>query len=543
MIILIINENTNYTILKIWMKYYIKNNISFIVYTKDYHILPSYFLINNDEYNKYITNNEIVLNNDKSILITEYDFLVSYTINNEKETINLSMNLTDNDLECECSIVGKVFYVPVPNKQKYTTFEIPDFILYQHSNHTNYTIDGIKINGGEKVSDKIVCISLKTSPVAVENEYYENNILFENTICKTVYLDYEYNIFLNKEKMYGVIWHLKCACSTICNLFIKINDITIQNDVHSLNNLFLKYRYNNYLQNFDMVSFIRHPYFRFISCYFNKHVDKTDDDYLKLEGYNKYLLEYDNQDTLLNLITYLNNGNSIDHHTTPIYKMSYFNKYTNLKYKIRFIEKDLNNYLYKFLSKYHILQNNKFENLNYTTKNESNPTPDLLINTNFKYYNTKQWNEYKNTNYVYPNYLEILDEKIIDKLNIFYKNDLEMSNYPKNLLGIINKNIPEDFVSKDYIELNEDLKHMTEIEVKTHYKYYGYTENRKYKYENIPEDFVSKDYIELNEDLKHMTEIESKKHYNFYGYKENRKYKYENIPEDFVSKDYKELNN
>jgi hypothetical protein len=84
--------------------------------------------------------------------------------------------------------------------------------------------------------------------------------------------------------------------------------------------------------------------------------------------------------------------------------------------------------------------------------------------------------------------------------------------------------IPDDFVSKNYIELNHDLKHMTEIEAIYHYVCHGYKENRKYKYENIPEDFVSKDYIELNQDLQHMNELEAKIHYEYNGYKENRKY-------------------
>ena len=50
------------------------------------------------------------------------------------------------------------------------------------------------------------------------------------------------------------------------------------------------------------------------------------------------------------------------------------------------------------------------------------------------------------------------------------------------------------------------------------------TNKKKYKYENIPLDFNPKDYIELNKDLQHMTEIEAKTHYEYQGYKENRKY-------------------
>ena len=71
---------------------------------------------------------------------------------------------------------------------------------------------------------------------------------------------------------------------------------------------------------------------------------------------------------------------------------------------------------------------------------------------------------------------------------------------------------PNDFNPKEYIELNEDLKDMTEIEAKIHYENEGYKENRIYKYENIPDDFNPKDYLEKNEDLKHITEIEAKLH-------------------------------
>ena len=87
---------------------------------------------------QYFTTDENVLHNDKNMIITEYDFLFSYTKDDEKETMVLSTKLTDTDLETEQSIIGRVFYVPVAGKKEYTTFEIPDFILYQHSNHTNF---------------------------------------------------------------------------------------------------------------------------------------------------------------------------------------------------------------------------------------------------------------------------------------------------------------------------------------------------------------------------------------------------------------------
>jgi len=102
------------------------------------------------------------------------------------------------------------------------------------------------------------------------------------------------------------------------------------------------------------------------------------------------------------------------------------------------------------------------------------------------------------------------------------------------------KNIPADFNSIDYKELNGDLQAMTDLQAKMHYNYFGYKENRKYKYENIPEDFNPTEYKELNQDLKHMTTVEVKTPHSNIGYKENRKYK--KIPDDFNPKEYKELN-
>ena len=102
------------------------------------------------------------------------------------------------------------------------------------------------------------------------------------------------------------------------------------------------------------------------------------------------------------------------------------------------------------------------------------------------------------------------------------------------------KNIPFDFNWKEYIELNEDLKHLnSESHAKYHYETQGYSENRKYCYKRIPPDFNWKEYIELNEDLKHLnSESHAKYHYAIQGYSENRKYCYKNIPFDFNWQEY-----
>jgi hypothetical protein len=138
---------------------------------------------------------------------------------------------------------------------------------------------------------------------------------------------------------------------------------------------------------------------------------------------------------------------------------------------------------------------------------------------------------------------EIINIYTLDEIN-YINNNILFSNFlyynSSNIKNI--KNIPEDFNWKDYVEINEVLKNMNELQAKNHYEYYGYKENRKYKYENIPEDFNWNIYIEINEDLKHMNELQAKNHYEYTGYKENRKYKYENIPEDFNWKIYIEIN-
>ena len=75
------------------------------------------------------------------------------------------------------------------------------------------------------------------------------------------------------------------------------------------------------------------------------------------------------------------------------------------------------------------------------------------------------------------------------------------------------------------IQNDVEFKIYNTIEAQQKYLEYWSKKTKKHKFENIPEDFNPKDYVELNEDLKHMTEIESKIHYEYQGYKENRIYK------------------
>ena len=528
MIVLILKDfDKNIDILELWINYYTKQNIPFLIYIEKN--------IENTEINidtKYITQDVSIFKNENILILTEYDFLFSYT-KNENDVMILSTNIT-NIFE-EKSIIGKVFYVPVLNKKKYTTFEIPDFILYKHENHTNYTLDGICINGGEKISESFVCLSLKTSLVAMNTEYYNNDILFDNKVCNIVYTEFVFNIYVNKEKKYAIIWHPKCACTNIIGYFFEFNEIKgkIPHGLVGDNNV---YRYNNYLQGFDIVSFVRHPFFRFISCYFNKHFGK-EDIYLKLNNYEHYLKKYNNKDTLYNFADYLQKGNIIDHHSLPITEMMYFKKYPKLNYNIYHIENNLNEYLYTFFSKYHKQDNNmKFEHIkNITVKNNNN---NNKINENYKYYDFIDWRKYININNGIPDYLYIIDDYLNITLTKIYKNDLIFFKY-KNLHieeNILKVNLPEEFDILRYKELNEDL---------IFFKYKNLHIEKNIIEENIieknilkvilPEDFDLLRYKELNEDFNVFNKDISKKHYIEHGIYENRDYKniYFNIHFDF----------
>jgi hypothetical protein len=96
-------------------------------------------------------------------------------------------------------------------------------------------------------------------------------------------------------------------------------------------------------------------------------------------------------------------------------------------------------------------------------------------------------------------------------------------------------NIPNDFNSKIYKSLHQDLCDLNEDEAAKHYENHGIYENRQYKI--IPSDFNYKEYVILNPDLGDIGEECAKNHYEMHGYYEKRKYKLENSIENI------ELNN
>lgn len=532
-----ISENTNIELLNLWIKHYKMLNIDFKIYYNNKNI---YNKVNNN-LKYYLT--DIILEN--CLELTEYDFLFYYEKDNEDNMV-LSYNIDTNFLYKNI-LIGKVFYVPIEDKKKYTTFEIPDFILYQHSDHTNYTIDGIKINEGNFITNNIVCLNMNISKVVDNNEYYENNILFEGNISKNNYIRYSDCLIVNKEKKYCIIFHPKCASSTITNQFVYYNNITID-DTHCISIEMPKYRFNSYLQNIETICFVRNPYDRFISNYLNKHIEKKDNFYLELPKYKKYLMVI-KEDTISNLVQYIHKNNFfIDEHT-DLYSNFYYHRYKNLKYDIFKIENGIEKILFNFLKKFHHDKEIKYNIENITNKNNKYTK---IENIDFKNFNEIDWKNYlNNNNNKFPNYSDILDDELKDILYEIYKLDFEKFSYNKIYKYYENnKNnelyelfgIEKDFTIEKYRYYNPDLEKINDSECFMHYVNHGKKEGRIYKIVNLPNDFNANMYKYYNPDLEIMTDIECEKHYIKNGINEGRVYKLENIPENFDLCMYKYFN-
>jgi hypothetical protein len=392
-------------------------------------IHPNDFAYFKNLYPYYAANYAIFQIPEFTLELTEKDFLFIYNKNDKEEMV--LQNIQDTSFFNQSILIGKVFYVPIKDKEIFTTFEIPDFILYQHINHQNYQIYGIKINAYQKTSSNIVCFSLSQSELAVENEYYENNILYchfynKINISGNHYFTYMMNVIVNKEKRYGIVWNPKCGCTTITSIFCKINNIDLdKNDQKSLNFHLEKYRYNNYLQDIEFILFVRNPYTRFLSSYIDKHIyKKTDFIYPQLEGFIDYTNKYE-RDCIVNLCDYLCKGGIISQHYTPLSNIEFYQKYKNkLNMQIVKIEDGLNIHLYNFLNKYHsnideyklfdyyensIISHSKFK------KREKN------INSNLKFYNNEELTLYLEENNL--DYDNFLDEDMKKLLFYMYQSD------------------------------------------------------------------------------------------------------------------------
>ena len=429
---------------KVWLNHYRILNLPYNIYIEKEDIR---FFTVNYPYTKNIIN-YIPTN---VTLLTEMDFLMSYTIG-ENDTMVLSYNINENEMLLENNTIGRLFNVPIESKTTCSTFEIPDFIIYKHQSHTNFTVDGIKIkpnpekNNINFVSNSIVSLNMNVSKVAYKDEYYETNIIINNCSNNNknpiffinIYNNVLRNIFVNKEKQYAVVWHAKCACTTINDIFCLVNNIKFnkkQNQHLSLSWLYNKYRYNAYLQNIDIISFVRNPYERILSSYIDKHVFKTESTYLTFEGYTKFVKN--NENTLYNLCNYLLSGEFITQHYTLVSEynnsVSYYN---SLKRTVVKIEDGLNKHLYEFLKKYHTeLECHHLDILNYCTNNNVYKKEQTkLTNTEtevirqLKHFTPEKWLNY------------------LSKYNLNYKDIIENDEELKNLIYKI--------YEKDFLELN-----------------------------------------------------------------------------------------
>jgi hypothetical protein len=193
---------------KLWLNHYNILNLPYNIYVEKEDIV---FFTSNYPYTKNIINYVP----DNVTMLTEMDFLMSYSVN-EDDIMILSYKINENELQLENNTIGRLFYVPIESKILYTTFEIPDFIIYKHKNHTNFTIDGIKIkiktnhengNNINFISNSVVSLNMKISKLAYQHEYYETNIIVnhcsinnkEDIFFTNVYNDVLRNIFVNKE--------------------------------------------------------------------------------------------------------------------------------------------------------------------------------------------------------------------------------------------------------------------------------------------------------------------------------------------------------
>ena len=277
-----------------------------------------------------------------------------------------------------------------------------------------------------------------------KKEYYENIVLYMGPndphyiLGINRYIEYAMNIIVNKEKKYGLIWHSKCGCSTISNIFCSINNITNveKKNQRSLNFIKQHHRYNIYLQNIHLICFVRNPYHRFLSTYIDKHVYQTDDIYLTLDGYLQYNKIY-KKDNIYNLCNFISNNGLISRHYQPIIVNNYIEK---LNYKTLKVENGLNKQLYTFLEKYHDnlylfreVIHNCFENATMKIENETtnNTFNNDIHNTFFVFYNKDDWLYYLNKNNI--NYDDILQNNIFLKNTLYqlYLNDFIKFNYNK----------------------------------------------------------------------------------------------------------------
>jgi hypothetical protein len=452
-------RNFDDKLFKMWLNHYKKTNLDFKIYVKQEDYL--YFKNLYPYYGAYYTIDYLPPEN--TLQLTEMDFLFAFTRDdNDSDTMILSYNIspelfavTDVTIPTQ---VGRIFHVPIPSKPAFTTFEIPDFILYKHETHQAFQKYGWRIGGKDedeskhKCSENLVILNLTTSELAVEHEYYETNILYGVTLnlenkdiyFSNCYEDFMMNVIVNKERKYAIVWHPKCGCTTITSLFCEMNQISLEKEKQkSLNFHKMKYRYNHYLQDIEIIVFVRNPLYRFLSTFIDKHIyQESDFIFPNLDGYIEYRNQYA-KDNIVNLCSFIESGGYISEHYRPISDFNFFQTYRNkLNYSIYRIEDGLNQILLSFFRKHHSLDNlnessilNKFENsiFQYQDKEKhkikERNSDDVIVtpSSSLKHLDKKEFLEYLNQSEL--NYDSILDDELISRLLKMYWHDLANFGY------------------------------------------------------------------------------------------------------------------
>jgi hypothetical protein len=418
-------------ILNLWLKHWTKTGLEFkilINLAEDF----AQFKMNFPYYAVFHVVHSV--SNCFAIEIKYTDFLFHYIKDEETDEMILSTDIKEEWLSVAQKI-GRVFRVP-NKKNDLSTFEIPDFILYCHSNHSHFVKQGFCLHSGEKPSKNLVIFSLEIAPFSVFYQYYENHyfakILDEKTAIfrgNNYYDNFKMNIMVNKEKQYAVIWFPKCGCSTITKLFCMTNSIVLEKEKQKSLVFYLpKWRYNHYLENIEYIQFVRNPYYRFISTFIDKHVFKNDPIYLCLEGFQKYTRMYDN-DNIANLCEYLRlpSGRYISEHYISMSSSIVFDE--NIKCKTVQIESGILSSLFGFLRKYHAgLLWKHFANCyeNCLHHNDTLIEPDSSLKTK----TSKELEILRNSSGK-VNYNAFLDDELKRQIFSLYSEDFNRYGYSK----------------------------------------------------------------------------------------------------------------
>ena len=395
--------------------------------------------------------------------------------------------------------------------------------IYIYDDNSKIPISQITNTLPNWISDKITIYSLEENDSTFFHENFINSIYYDEQIYEK-YKEYKQIYFMNyflKNHRNISEWCLFCDCDE----FLYLND--------NVNICDLLKTYDNY-------NIIYIPWLMYGSSY---HIDQPKG--LIMENFTYHENKYYFAGKSIAKLSEIKNIDCVHeiYNSDKIFKFNYHTPLFELPVH-------LNHYIVNSIKTY--LKRKLRPNLGQKLGNMRNPSDffNLMANHNeiktnimdkyikeirqiMNYYTIKN-NEcgshvkkdishlfYCNNKYIYNCISYDILYEMLNSDNLRYCTEEE----EKNIIYKF-ENTPEGFDIVQYKELNQDLKHMTNVELKYHYEYTGYKENRVYKIENIPEDFDIVAYKIINYDLKDMTDIELIKHYNYNGYRENRKYKF-----------------